>query len=58
MKFSEITDEEFWISVQTEFNETISEKAITILLQLSTSYLCELGFSTLTNMYRQRNENG
>jgi len=35
IKFSEITVEEFWISVQTEF-QTISEKAIKILLRFPT----------------------
>ncbi|KOC62604.1 Zinc finger BED domain-containing protein 5 [Habropoda laboriosa] len=55
MKFSEITVEEFWISVETEF-KTISKKAIKILLQFSTSYLCELGFSTLTNIKTKKRE--
>ncbi|XP_022168388.1 zinc finger BED domain-containing protein 5-like isoform X2 [Myzus persicae] len=55
IKFSEITVEEFWISVQTEFKK-ISEKAISILLQFSTSYLCELGFSTLTNIKTKKRE--
>jgi len=49
IKFSEITVGEFWISVETKFKK-ISEKAISILFQFSTSYLCELGFSTLTNI--------
>lgn len=49
IKFSEITVEEFWISIQTEF-KNISEKTIKILLQISTSYLCEHRFSTLTNI--------
>ncbi|KAL4105228.1 hypothetical protein QTP88_020490 [Uroleucon formosanum] len=55
IKFSEITVEEFWISVQTEFKKN-SEKAISILLQFSTSYLCELGFSTLTNIKTKKRE--
>lgn len=38
IKFSEITVEKFWISIQTEF-KNISEKAIRILLEFSTSYL-------------------
>lgn len=48
----EFTVGEFWTPVQAEF-KTISEKAIQILLQFSTSYLAELRFSTLTNT-RQR----
>lgn len=49
IKFSEITIEEFWIYIQTEF-KNISEKAIKILLKFSTPYLCKYGFSTLTNI--------
>jgi len=55
IKFSEITVEEFWISIQIEF-KNISEKAIRILLQFSTSYLCEHGFSTLTNIKTKKRE--
>jgi len=46
---SEIMVEEFRISVHTEF-KTISKKAIIILLQFLSCYLCELGFSILTNI--------
>ncbi|KAI5151326.1 hypothetical protein ENBRE01_2061 [Enteropsectra breve] len=34
----------------------ISEKAIMILLQFSTSYLCELGFSRLANIITKKRE--
>ncbi|XP_065650578.1 zinc finger BED domain-containing protein 5-like [Hydra vulgaris] len=47
MKFSETVFEEFWIFVQEEYS-AISIKALKILLQFSTSYLCELGFSVAT----------
>lgn len=50
-----VEEEEFWISVQTKF-KTISEKSIKIVLQFSTSYLCELGFATLTNIKTKKQE--
>ena len=46
IKYKELSIEAFWISIKEE-HVTISRKALAILLQLSTSYLCELGFSTL-----------
>ncbi|KAF0691092.1 zinc finger BED domain-containing protein 5-like isoform X2 [Aphis craccivora] len=55
IKFSEITIEEFWISIQTDF-KNISEKAIKILLKFSTPYLCKYGFSTLTNIKTKKRE--
>jgi len=42
-------------SIQTEF-KNISEKAIKIVLQFSTLYLCEHGFSTLTNIKTKNRE--
>ena len=55
IKFSEEPVEEFWISMKEQFSK-ISEKALIILLQFSTSYLCELGFSTLTNIKTKKRE--
>jgi hypothetical protein len=55
IKFSEVSIEEFWISIKEKFSN-ISEKALIILLQFSTSYLCELGFSTLTNIKTKKRE--
>ena len=49
IKFSEMVLEEFWIFVQEEYS-ALSMKALKILLQFSTSYLCELGFSIVTNI--------
>ena len=40
---------EFWIIVQNEY-PCVGKKAIVLLLQFSTSYLCESGFSVLTNI--------
>ncbi|XP_050066389.1 zinc finger BED domain-containing protein 5-like [Aphis gossypii] len=55
IKFSEEPIEDFWISMKEQFSK-ISEKALIILLQFSTSYLCELGFSTLTNIKTKKRE--
>ncbi|KAL4121591.1 hypothetical protein QTP88_014076 [Uroleucon formosanum] len=55
IKFSEESVEEFWISMKEQFSK-ISETALIILLQFSTSYLCELGFSTLTNIKTKKRE--
>ena len=55
LKYSEITIDSFWISVQQEY-PVISEIAVSILLQFSTSYLCELGFSTLNNIKTKKRE--
>ena len=44
----------FWIMTEKE-HPNIAKRALHILLQFSTSYLCELGFSTLTNIkYKKR----
>lgn len=45
----------FWIQLRDEF-PNISKRALTILLQFATSYLCEVGFSTLTNIKTKRRE--
>ncbi|KAI5152134.1 zinc finger BED domain-containing protein 5/7/8/9 [Enteropsectra breve] len=55
LKFLEMNVEEFWISIGKQFNN-ISKKAIMILLQFSTSYLCELGFSMLANIITKKRE--
>jgi len=55
LKHSEMTLDEFWISLTQEY-PLLSEKALVILLQFSTSYLCELGFSTLTNIKTKKRE--
>ena len=49
LKYKEVELETFWIFIREEYQH-IAKKALTLLLQFSTSYLCELGFSTLTNL--------
>lgn len=49
LKYMEMSLQTFWISIEDEFPH-LAKKAQKILLQFSTSYLCELGFSTLTNI--------
>ena len=46
LKFRDITLDEFWIAVGKEYRQ-ISEKALEILFQFCTTYLCEQSFSTL-----------
>ena len=53
IKHSEFHLDRFWISVRGQYPK-LSKRAINILLQFSTSYLCELGFSTLTNMKNKK----
>ena len=49
IKHKELSLEAFWISIKEEY-VSISKKALTILLQFATSYLCELGFSALATI--------
>ena len=46
-KFNEVLLDKFWISAKREY-PVISVKALNVLLQFSTSYLCEQAFSCLT----------
>jgi hypothetical protein len=39
----------FWISIEIEY-PTIHRKPVNILLQFSTSYMCEQAFSRLTSI--------
>ena len=49
LKHKEVELETFWIQISDEYPQ-IAKKALIILLQFSTSYLCESGFSALTNI--------
>ena len=42
IKYDELSLEKFWISIKEEYPST-AKKALFILIQFSTSYLCELG---------------
>jgi len=45
----------FWIAVKKQY-PSLAKKAVAILMQFSTSYLCELGFSKLHNMKSKKRE--
>jgi len=55
LKHSEQPLDIFWIQLCPEF-PNISKRALSILLQFATSYLCEAGFSTLTNIKTKKRE--
>jgi len=55
MNHAELPPDAFWISVMQEY-PSIAKKAIKVLLQFSTSYLCELGFSTLNSIKNKKRE--
>ena len=56
IQYKELSLEKFWILIREEY-QAIAKKALAILLQFSTSYLCELGFSTLTNIKCKKRTN-
>ena len=56
IKYEELSFEKFWISTNEEYPST-ARKALSILIQFSTSYLCELGFSSLTNIKCTKRQN-
>ena len=47
--------DEFWIKIQNEY-PNIGEKVLVILLQFSTTYLCETALSVLTNLKTRKRE--
>ena len=55
IKHSAVDIDTFWISIQREF-PALAEKTLLVLFQFSTSYLCELGFSTLNNIKNMKRE--
>ena len=55
IKHTKLHLDSFWILTTKEY-PSISKKTLRILLQFSTSYLCELGFSTMTNIKRKKRE--
>lgn len=46
-KFLELSKSHFWLYVKNEY-PLLSEKAMKILIQFSTTYLCEKTFSSVT----------
>lgn len=55
IKFNSTELNIFWIGVSKEF-PALSKKAMTVLLPFSTSYLCELAFSALTEIKCKKRE--
>ena len=53
LKFNGLKLFQFWNFIKTEY-PIITDIAINILLPFSTTYLCELGFSTLTNIKNKK----
>ena len=53
LKFEELCLNSFWIYIETEY-PLLSKEALKVLLQFSTSWLCEHGFSALTNIKTKR----
>lgn len=53
--FGEKDLSEFWISLESKF-PLLSSKAVELLLPFGSSYLCELGFSALTEIKSKKRE--
>ncbi|KAL4152999.1 hypothetical protein QTP88_000832 [Uroleucon formosanum] len=55
LKFKEVLLNSFWVSLHSEYPR-LSTKAFEVLLQFSTSWLCEHGFSALTNIKTKKRQ--
>lgn len=53
LKHSELNLNAFWLLVEKEY-PAIAQKALRLLVQFSTSYLCEFGFSALTTIKHKK----
>ncbi|XP_068238411.1 zinc finger BED domain-containing protein 5-like [Palaemon carinicauda] len=47
--------DEFWVQIKTKYPH-VAKKALVVLIQFSTSYQCELGFSALANIKTNKRE--
>ena len=55
LKHAELNLDVFWILVENEY-PAIAEKALRLLLQFSTCYMCEFGFSAMTTIKHKKRE--
>ena len=55
LKHAELNLDTFWILVENKY-QAIAEKALRLLLQFSTSYMCEFGFSAMTTIKHKKRE--
>ena len=55
VSFAEQELSAFWVSIRSEYPH-LSNKAIEALLPFGSSYLCELGFSALTEIKSKKRE--
>ncbi|XP_068228168.1 zinc finger BED domain-containing protein 5-like [Palaemon carinicauda] len=51
----QLPTDEFWVQIKTKYPH-VAKKALVMLIQFSTSYQCELGFSTLANIKTNKRE--
>ena len=55
LKHAELNLDAFWILVENEY-PAIAEKALRLLLQFLTSYMCQFGFSVITTIKHKKQE--
>jgi hypothetical protein len=55
LKYGELSLLKFWMLAKEEYSE-IAVETVNTLLHFSTTYLCELGFSALTNLKNKKSE--
>ena len=55
IKHVEVPIDTFWIAVKDKY-PSLAKKALIVLMQFSTSYLCELAFLTLHNIKSKKQE--
>ena len=53
LRHSEVSLETFWLELKDKF-PCITKQSLRIWLQFSTSYLCEIGFSSLTTIKNKK----